>query len=550
MYALRRARTEQHGIAMIVVMVTLLVLTTLSATLVVAATDSSRTTLIEEQRAKALAAAQAGMQAAVYRLSAQPYNGSGSSSTILNQCFKTEFVSQPSSGNCEGQPESLGSRGSYTYYVSPDMGESTSCGSGGGAAPCWKEHTTKSCTGYPVESTSAGLDLSQRCVTSIGEYQGTKIRVQERVVDYAFTFPVSGLLSLSNITFDTNKPSEGFDGCPEKEGTKSKKPPACPPVYLNGQFEANGAIKIEGAKYTATKKEQDLVNGSIAIGPKGSVSFVDPTYNCPAESLKYEIFSGTKVACSTPAAQSANYPWSSQAKLSDYTSSATSNEDETINTANSTASPKPYISSSRTFVVTSTNSSAAKPIVIPDGVYNFCSFEVNKGYVEVPLNANVLIYIDNSTTEDGCSKSNTIDGQLRMPSAGFLNQNSNPQTLMINVCGKVTGSSGACGEWSGTGPETKGIGLVTLNDDLNSTGGPEGNGMTYGEIYAPDSAYTTTGLGLRWTGGLVAGTWESNDNDWIQGAPGYSNNPTLAFYPVAYHRCSTATSTDPTSGCY
>jgi hypothetical protein len=148
-----------------------------------------------------------------------------------------------------------------------------------------------------------------------------------------------------------------------------------------------------------------------------------------------------------------------------------------------------------------------------------------------------------------------------MPSAGMLNLNTNPSTLSINVCGDVTGESAACGQWSGTGPCAGGpscakgqmaqkIGLVTLNDDLNSTGGPSGNGMTYGDIYAPDSAYTTTGNGLRWTGGLVAGNWESNDNDWIQAAPGYANNPTLDFYPVAYHTCSVSTGGDVSAGCY
>jgi Tfp pilus assembly protein PilX len=553
MHPLTRARTDERGVAMIVVMMTLLILTILSATVVVASTESSRTTLQEERRAKAFAAAEAGLEAAVYRISAQPYNGSGTSSTILNQCFTTEFVTQPASGNCESSPEeSLGSRGSYIYYVSPEMGESTSCGSGGSAVACWTGHTTKSCTGYPVESSTAGLDLSQRCVTAIGTYEKTSIRVQERIVDYAFTFPVSGLLSLSNILFDTNKSTEGFDGCPEKEGTKSKKPPACPPVYLSGQFEANGSIKIEGATYTASKKEQDLINGTIAIGPKGSVSLKDPTYNCPAESLHYEIFGGTKVACSTPVAQSTNYPWSSVAKLSDYTSSAVNakTEGEKINEANKSAKTKPYEATKRALIVGSGNSSKEKPIVIPTGVYNFCYMEVNNGYVEIASGSRVLIYIDNSTTGDGCSATSP-NGQLKWPTAGVLNQNSNPQTLIIDVCGYVATETSACGEWTGTGPEkSQTTGLVTLNDDLNQTGGPEGNGMTFGEIYAPDSFYTTTGTGLRWTGGLVAGNWESNDNDWIQGAPGYSNNPTLGFYPVASHRCSTATGSDPTAGCY
>jgi hypothetical protein len=838
---------------MVVVIAVLLVVLLLSTAIVASSIQSNTTSVQDTAQATALADANAGLNAAVARLSQQAYDGSGDSTTILNQCFTTTFTSQDSSGNCTGQTGSMGSLGSYTYYISPEMGSSTYCStSGTTSTPCWTNHTTSSCTGYPVQG-SGGLDVSQRCVTSIGTYDGTVERVQERLVNYEFTFPVAGMLSLTNMLFDTNQPTEPYDGCP------SAKHPPCPPVYLNGNFEANGKITIGGSAYS----NEDVVNGTLDRGPSGTISLTDSTYNCPASgsSASTLAYPGVTVTCSEPSPTTSNYPWAAGATEADYTSSATTNNDTAINTANPshTGTSAPYQSSTRTFSVSNSNSSASSPIIIPSGIYNFCSFTVNNGYVQINSGSHVTIYVDNSTTGDGCA-TGSVNGQIDMPTAGFINNNSNPNTLQFLVCGDVSGESGPCGQWSGVGPctgpactaastidvtsnggtswsndgssqtvtlagdscasatvcaavgasgtiatttnggsnwvtqtsgstvqlngiscpstttcfavgaaasgpsgvgtilattnggttwtsqssgdtgnafesiscpstttcfavdakggvrvttnggttwtsqtsgdtnqfngiscpstttcyavdnkggikattnggttwtsqtsgdtnafddiscpstttcfavdakggikattnggttwssETSGttqqlngiscpstticfadgasgtmigtsnggstwttqtsgvtaaldgmacgstsvcvgvgatttpssqsIGLVTLNDDSNTTGGPSGNGMTYGEVYAPDSALTTTGYGLRWTGGIVVGSWESNDNDYLQAAPGYGvSNPTLDFYPVAFHVCSTTSSstTDPTLGCY
>ncbi len=840
----RRLQSEEQGIALVIVLVVLVALITLSTAIVAASVSSSQTSALYTNRSGAVAAAEAGLNVAVARLSEQPYDGTGSSSTILNECFTTTFVAQDSSGNCPAESESLGSLGSYRYYVSPSMASDTSCSSDGSTStPCWTGHTTSSCTGYPVQGLS-GLDISQRCITAIGTYNGVSERVQERVVDYEFTFPVAGLQSLTDINFDTNKPTSPYDGCP------SAKHPPCPPVYLNGYFEANGKITIGGSAYSS----EDVINGELDRGPGSTISLTDPTYNCPAagSAASTLAYPGVTVSCSMPTPATANFQAAAGATESDFTSSATSNSDAALNAANPThtGTSAPYQSSTRTFAVTSTNSSSTSPIIIPSGVYNFCSFSVNNGYIQINSGSHVIIYVDNSTTGDGCSSSNTIDGQFYTPTAGMINNNTNPNTFQVLICGKVNGTT-PCGQWQGLGPcaggascksastitttsnggsqwwsqspsfnvvlagvdcatstlcvtvgasgtiatsstggtswttqtspttnalnsvscpgtttcyavgasgtivsttnggttwstqtsgttnalsyvscpstttcyavgasgtikattnggstwstqtsgttntldgiscpttttcfvvdakggirattnggttwvaqtsgttavlnaiscssttncivvgasglirattnggttwaaQTSGttnalndvvcpsttvcfadgasgtmlatsndgtswtvetsstsaalngvgcasttvcvgvgatatpaaqtIGKVTLNDDLNSTGGPSGNGMTYGEIYAPDSAFTTTGNGLRWTGGIVAGDWESNDNDWLQASPFFSNNPTLSFYPVAYHQCSASSSTsDVTAGCY
>jgi hypothetical protein len=624
-------------------------------------------------------------------------------------------------------------------------------------------------------------------------------------------------------------------------------------VYLNGNFYANGTITIGGSTWSPTKDSADVINGSIKYGPSGSVSFKDATYNCPAAgtSASTTAYTGQTVSC-TSSQTTTPFSWAAGATLSDYTSTATNNNDAAINTANATASPAPYTASSRVFSVSSSNGPSSKPVTIPSGIYNFCSFQINSGYVQIPAGATVQIFVDNSTTGDGCSSGTSKDGQLYMPSASLINNNADPHSLIINVCGNVAGSSGACGSWAvgapcsggascgsypgtmlgttdgstwsdqnsvtnnnlfavscvtatwceavgasgaivgttdgsdwtvqtsnttlqlngvscasttfcvavgatkeidvyngtswtssvvgannwdsvdcvstttcfavdskgvidrttnggstwsamtsgttlqlneiscasatfcvavgaskeidvyngtswtsslvgannwdgvscpsvttcfavdskggidvtlnagvtwtaqtspttiqlnsiscasvtscwavgnspsagvggvmiatstggatwsaGTDPFTQplngvdcfsstvcyadgsaggsvtsqSIGLITLNDDLNSTGGPAGNGMTFGYIYGPDSALTTTGYGLRWTGGIVIGNWESNDNDYLGAAPGYTGPPALDFYPTAYHRCSAYSGTGDVSasGCY
>ena len=90
----------------------------LAGALVVTVSGSGKTTVRQQDRQAALEAAKAGLEAAVYRISAQPYDGNGTSSTILNQCFTTSFVAQPAGANYQGQTESLGSRGESTYCQS------------------------------------------------------------------------------------------------------------------------------------------------------------------------------------------------------------------------------------------------------------------------------------------------------------------------------------------------------------------------------------------------------------------------------------------------
>lgn len=181
MHALRRLRDED-GIALPVAMLTLMLIGTLSAMLAFSSIQSSATSVQAGNQGAALQAADAGLQAAIYRLDQQPAVPSA-------DCFTTTGVT-PTGGVCPAQTESAGNGGSFSYWVSPALTQGDSC------------------TGYYVQAPN-GQTVTQRCITALGTINGVKRRVQERVAGYqtsgggsggGSSFPIVGLLALGPVT--------------------------------------------------------------------------------------------------------------------------------------------------------------------------------------------------------------------------------------------------------------------------------------------------------------------------------------------------------------
>lgn len=129
---------------------------------------------------KALAAADAGLEAAVYRMNKQNLENTSS-------CFTTTLVS-PSGGECPGYTESLGNGASYTYYVTPAL------------------DSDDVCAGVPISYTGDDdVTIVQRCVTSMGTANGVTRRIQARVASYIglqlFTL---GILGLESVELDNS----------------------------------------------------------------------------------------------------------------------------------------------------------------------------------------------------------------------------------------------------------------------------------------------------------------------------------------------------------
>jgi hypothetical protein len=105
---------------------------------------------------RALAAAEAGLHAAIFRLN--QLNQTPATTRSVS-CLTSTWVA-PSGGQCPGLTESLGNGAQYTYYVTPE----------GGAAGC-------------AELPGVAPDLvMDRCVTSVGTVNGVSRRIQTRVI--------------------------------------------------------------------------------------------------------------------------------------------------------------------------------------------------------------------------------------------------------------------------------------------------------------------------------------------------------------------------------
>jgi hypothetical protein len=137
-------------------------------------------TSVEDRSSKrALAAAEAGLQMAVYRLN--QLNGTDESIRQVRCLTGTTTPAWvlPTAGECPAVPESLGNGAQYTYHVTHE----------GGAAGC-VEHPDL----VPVPA-------DDRCITSTGTVNGVSRRVQARVISRPLVpnFGSTGLVGKSLV---------------------------------------------------------------------------------------------------------------------------------------------------------------------------------------------------------------------------------------------------------------------------------------------------------------------------------------------------------------
>jgi Tfp pilus assembly protein PilX len=154
---------SQDGVALPVAAGMLMVISILAVGFFTVATRVNTTSVGDRSSKRALAAAEAGLQTAVYRLNLL----NQSAPANATNCLTTTWVA-PTAGECPGQPESIGNGAQYTYYVTP----ATTAGSAG-------------CVTLPGVSTTA----QDRCITSVGTVNGVTRRIQTRVVSQSIIPP-------------------------------------------------------------------------------------------------------------------------------------------------------------------------------------------------------------------------------------------------------------------------------------------------------------------------------------------------------------------------
>ncbi|MFL5846979.1 MAG: hypothetical protein ACJ762_20035 [Solirubrobacteraceae bacterium] len=170
---------SEDGVAMIVAMGVLAVMLVLSATVVSSSSLLSSGTTKETARKRAFEAAEAGLQATVYRLNML--------APSADKCIggSTVTVQAPTGAACTPYSESLGNGATYTAWTTASLS------------------TGGSCAGTQV---GASTSIAERCVTASGTVDGVTRRVQTRVASYASApiFPLAGVVGLSQMTFSNN----------------------------------------------------------------------------------------------------------------------------------------------------------------------------------------------------------------------------------------------------------------------------------------------------------------------------------------------------------
>ena len=266
---MRRLLRDQTGYAVPMVMGALLLMLAIAALATQETVSFSGTSNHDRNSKAALAAAEAGVQTARFRIATvAPRDG---------MCVTSPEVAPDANGNCPAVTEQHGNGASYTYYTTPLLGASDTC----------------------AGSFSAGL--KQRCITATGTANGVTRRVQVRVAATASNLnPVNGFFGLNKITVGNNSvitgnvgsngnihfgnnssivraelgPSGSLTGSPAQSGPPIVHPTpfTLPPVAIAGTETANNNAAIPPfSGYTAVNRTLSLTS-DITL-PRGNYNF-------------------------------------------------------------------------------------------------------------------------------------------------------------------------------------------------------------------------------------------------------------------------------------
>jgi Tfp pilus assembly protein PilX len=533
MHRLSRLRSEE-GIILPLAMIILIGLLALVTLVVDSGVTTSQQATVQINRRTALANADSGLQAGIYRLSSQPWAQVSGKAYAINplNCFGTQDDGAPtaSTGVCNGAEtkpatlnnatvtDILGSMGSYSYNITPEL----------------KNGTGPGCTGWWVGGGGASYGgVTQRCITATGTYHGVTRRIQERIAAEAWVFPTNGMLSMNEMNWDTSNSQH---------------------LVLPGLFQANGQMTI--GKAGSTQSIPNDLSQAILESPNkiafnagnactGTCIYHDPTTTPPLTTpIPRGSGPGPQDFKNAVAIQTTT---GGDALLTGPTGVANCNWSSIYNPATHVFSGG--CGTAAKFPNGGTGTQGVLGAALPSGVYVFCNMTVT-GELTTKPNSQVTIYIDSPGSGDGwcgspaaggaCKQS---PGTLSINGTGFYNPNPNPDSLRIFIYGNQ-GCATPLTKQTPLGGEMK---IDNSGNMLDPT--LKNTLLTNAQLFAPDTYLTTLGNGIFWSGGIVVGGVESNDNDiW-----GFTQHPpTQEWFPTAWHECSATPSNpaDPGSGCY
>jgi Tfp pilus assembly protein PilX len=238
----RQVFRSEEGVALPVATGLMLVVSLLVVGFLTVSLRVSDTSVEDRSSKRALAAAEAGLQTAIYRLNTLNATAVANAS----KCLGAGWENTSTGGECAGYPpppgEPLGNGAYYTYYVTP----ATAAGSAG-------------CVTLPGTVTTT----SDRCITSVGTVNGVSRRIQTRVVQTPSVpdFNTTGLVGKSlvyawnsvNLTTDVGSNAQvRFENSINVNDNDSINVDGAVILLTGGQYIQGNSVNVEGGTETTT----------------------------------------------------------------------------------------------------------------------------------------------------------------------------------------------------------------------------------------------------------------------------------------------------------
>jgi hypothetical protein len=514
-----RAKSES-GVALIVALSVLTVLLLLAGVILSSTVNLSDTSKRDVLSKRAFEAAQAGLQATLYRLNMNINSSSGEAATLSNKCIggENELVEAP-------QPETPGVCKPYTSGTG-----ATSLGNGA-SYKSWTSTVFSGPGECAGEIVGEANSVAQRCITSQGIVkQGgreVKQRVQERVVSFNGRplFEHSGVTAESAIILGNQAKVLGPLYAKNEIVVQNTKPEA--EAYALGR--GGKAVAENGASIAQLGKKLEEIKewrSSPALPPVQPLPPSGPVYTFPDGNARISnAFTTCTGACEPPD----NFYKDNKPK------------------EGCTASSCGWEAATRTL-----NLPSGYTWELSGGTYNFCNLIIN-GTARLTFNTHTVIFVDSPSDPETHCPANS--GRLEV-SGAFVNNTPGTKcspapctplafdttALQIYVYGPsdvpnsnatknacLTGSDPTCVRISG------------------------GGGEFWGTVFAPTSDVAILNKGLT-AGAIVGATVTFNNPGKFEQDHQDETITTTAkgtYYRSAWHQCKSElpSSTKPMAGC-
>ncbi|MEX2253567.1 MAG: hypothetical protein WD649_05390 [Thermoleophilaceae bacterium] len=178
---------DERGVAVASAMAVMAIVLILVAAISLRSVGLSNTSNDDRDSKRALAAAEAGLQAATFRINRL---------APTNALCVTDVIATPLPLGCPTFEQDMGNDARYEYSVTPVL------------------NLSDECAGLPIQTGASGLTVLQRCITAVGEVNGVQRRAQARVAAFEGNpiFPVDGIIGLEGVDLKNTATIDGFLG--------------------------------------------------------------------------------------------------------------------------------------------------------------------------------------------------------------------------------------------------------------------------------------------------------------------------------------------------